>query len=124
MLLTGNLASTSRLKLEHHGLWRFFTAGGAFSSEGLDRPGIARQARALAAQHAGEEPSGEQMVVIGDTPHDVACGKAIGAPTVAVASGSSYTLPELEAVEPWRAVSQLPDPALLPSLLGLAPAGR
>lgn len=119
MLLTGNLAATARLKLEHHGLWRFFAAGGTFSVEGVDRSGIACQARALAAEHAGEEPLGDQMVVIGDTPHDVACGKSIGARTLAVATGSGYTLAELDAVAPWRALSQLPDPAELQALLGL-----
>lgn len=113
MLLTGNLASTGRLKLELFDLWRFFGAGGAFSVEGLDRAGIARRARDLAEQHAGRQLAGEQMVVIGDTPHDIACGKAIGARTMAVATGRVYTLAELQRAQPWRAFATLPDPGRL-----------
>ena len=113
MLLTGNLASTGRLKLELFDLWRFFGAGGAFSVEGIDRAGIARRARDLAEQHAGRQLAGEQMVVIGDTPHDIACGKAIGARTVAVATGRVYTLAELQRARPWRAFATLPDPGRL-----------
>jgi phosphoglycolate phosphatase len=100
-------------------LWRFFDAGGAFSVEGADRAAIARRARALAGQHAGGELAGEQMVVIGDTPHDVACGKAIGARTVAVATGRVYSLADLERAEPWRAFEALPEPVRLCATLGL-----
>ncbi|MEA2150956.1 MAG: phosphoglycolate phosphatase [Solirubrobacteraceae bacterium] len=112
MLLTGNIAAGAEAKLRSYGLCEFFGAGGAFSVEGSDRPGIARLARELAARHGGGEvPPGERMVVIGDTPHDVSCGKAIGARTVAVATGPGYSLGELRACEPWLAVAQLPEPA-------------
>jgi phosphoglycolate phosphatase len=119
MLLTGNIAATGRFKLKAFDLWRFFDAGAAFSVEGADRAGIARQARALAGHHAGGEVAGEQMVVIGDTPHDVACGKAIGARTVAVATGRVYTFADLERAEPWRAFEALPEPGRLCATLGL-----
>jgi phosphoglycolate phosphatase len=119
MLLTGNLAATARVKLELFDLWRFFDAGGAFSVEGIDRTGIARRAWALAAEHGGREPAGGHMVVIGDTPHDIACGKAIGARTVAVATGGAYTLGDLHAARPWRAFAALPEPAQLRATLGL-----
>jgi phosphoglycolate phosphatase len=119
MLLTGNLAATGRFKLESFDLWRFFDAGGAFSVVGADRAGIARRARTLASRHAGRVLAGEELVVIGDTPHDVACGKAIGARTVAVATGRVYTLAELKRAEPWRAFAALPDPERLCAALGL-----
>jgi phosphoglycolate phosphatase len=119
MLLTGNIEGGAQAKLRHYGLWEFFGAGGAFSTEGCDRPAIARRARELAAEHGGEVPPGERMVVIGDTPHDVRCGKAIGARTVAVASGPRYSLEELEACGPWVALGELPDPGALKTLLGL-----
>jgi phosphoglycolate phosphatase len=120
MLLTGNIEGGAEAKLRHYGLWEFFRAGGAFSTEGCDRPAIARRARELAAKHGGEVPAGERMVVIGDTPHDVRCGKAIGARTVAVASGPRYSLGELEACEPWLALEELPRPDELEELLGTA----
>jgi phosphoglycolate phosphatase len=109
MLLTGNIAGGAEAKLRHYGLWDYFAeTGGAFSTEGCDRPAIARRARDLAAEHGGEVPPGERMVVIGDTPHDVMCGKAIGARTMAVASGPGYSLAELEACEPDVVLAELP----------------
>ena len=120
MLLTGNVAEGAEAKLRHYGLWRHFQAGGAYSVEGSDRPSIARRARELAAEHGGGDwPEGERMVVIGDTPHDISCGKVIGARTLAVATGPAYSLADLEACEPWRAVEELPPPGAFVALLGL-----
>lgn len=110
LLLTGNIAEGAEAKLRHYGLWSFFGAGGAFSVEGSDRPGIARRARELAVHHAGEIAQGNRMVVIGDTPHDISCGKAIGARTLAVATGPGYSLDDLRECEPWMAVAELPPP--------------
>jgi phosphoglycolate phosphatase len=124
MLLTGNVAAGAEAKLRHYGLWDYFGAGGAFSVEGCDRPAIARRARELAAEHGGEVPPGERMVVIGDTPHDVRCGHAIGARTLAVATGPGYELEALQACDPWRAVEELPGPPELERLLGLNGSGR
>jgi len=119
MLLTGNVAGGAEAKLRHYRLWQYFGAGGAFSTEGCDRPGIARRARELAAEHGGEVPPGDRMVVIGDTPHDVRCGQAIGARTVAVATGPGYGLEALQACEPWAAMEALPPPPEFERLLGL-----
>lgn len=121
MLLTGNVAGGAEAKLRHYGLWDYFGAGGAFATEGSDRPAIARRARELAAEHGGGEPPGERMVVIGDTPHDISCGKAIGARTVAVATGPGYGLDELKACEPWLALAALPEAAEFAATLGLRP---
>jgi phosphoglycolate phosphatase len=119
MLLTGNVAGGAEAKLRHYGLWEYFGAGGAFSVEGCDRPAIARRARELAADHGGEVPPGERMVVIGDTPHDIRCGQAIGARTLAVATGPGYSLDALEACDPWMALEKLPGPPELERVLGL-----
>ncbi|MBA2513034.1 MAG: haloacid dehalogenase-like hydrolase [Solirubrobacterales bacterium] len=120
MLLTGNIAGGAEAKLRHYGLWDHFAdTGGAFSVEGSDRPSIARRARELAAEHGGDVPPGERMVVIGDTPHDVSCGKAIGARTVAVATGPGYGLDELRACAPDVVLQELPGPEELMTLLGL-----
>jgi phosphoglycolate phosphatase-like HAD superfamily hydrolase len=125
MLLTGNVAAGAEAKLRHYGLWEFFGAGGAFSVEGSDRQSIARQARELAAEHSrdGAWPDGKRMVVIGDTPHDVACGKAIGARTVAVATGPAYSIEELRASEPWVALEAMPEPRAVQRLLGIDGSG-
>lgn len=115
LLLTGNVAGGAEAKLRHYGLWEFFAGrDGAFSVEGSDRPSIARRARELAG-----EPDAQSMVVIGDTPHDIGCGRAIGARTLAVATGPGYGLDELRAHDPWRAVEQLPPASAFAELLGL-----
>jgi phosphoglycolate phosphatase-like HAD superfamily hydrolase len=116
LLLTGNVREGAEAKLRHYGLWDFFAdTGGAFSVEGSDRPSIARAARAVVE----DAYVPDRAYVIGDTPHDVSCGKAIGARTVAVAAGPSYSLAELEACEPWLALEELPEPGAFASTLGL-----
>ena len=86
-LLTGNIERGAKLKLEHYGIWNFFEFG-AFADDHHDRnelgPFAQRRAR---EKHAIDFPA-EAIDVIGDTPHDIACGKAIGARTIAVATGS------------------------------------
>ena len=85
-LLTGNIEPTAHLKLEAAGLDRFF-AGGAFGSDDADRDRLVPVAARHAQQHTGRTFSGSEVVVIGDTPRDVACGKAHGARTVGVCTG-------------------------------------
>ena len=126
MLLTGNTRNGARAKLERCGLAHYFTAPdggpspfGAFADAGALRDSIAAAARALAERTVGTPVAGERCFVIGDTPHDVSCGKSIGARTVAVASGG-YTEEELRACEPWRLWPRLPAPAEFERELGLA----
>src|SRR6266567_1855371 len=85
-LLTGNVSRGARLKLEHYGVWHFFEFG-AFADDHRDRNQLGRFARARAKERHGLEFSASQIDVIGDTPRDIACGKAIGARTIAVATG-------------------------------------
>ena len=86
------------------------------------RESIARRARALAQERLGRAPSPDRVYVIGDTPSDVAAGRAIGARTVAVATGG-YELAELEDLEPWWAVGELPAPEEFAERLGLVSEG-
>ena len=86
-LLTGNLERGARLKLEHYALWGFFPFG-AFADDHHDRNALGPCALTRAVAHAGWEFSPEQVDVVGDTGHDIACGKAFGARTIAVATGS------------------------------------
>ncbi len=103
-LLTGNTRGGARAKLSHYRLWDYFPDG-AFAEDTGDRPSIAARAVEL-ARRAG--PLGdERLFVIGDTPHDVHAANAIGALTIAVATGG-YSRAELEAHEPWRVFDTLP----------------
>lgn len=97
-LLTGNIRGGARLKLDSGGLWGRFSFGsyGSDHEERDELPGIAvGRAREL----YGDFVTAELAVVVGDTPRDVACGKAGGTRTVAVATGS-FTSTELEASDP------------------------
>ena len=86
-LLTGNLQRGAQLKLGHYHLWHFFPFG-AFADDHHDRNELGPCAVRRAAAHGGFEFRPDQVDVVGDTGHDVACGKAFGARTIAVATGS------------------------------------
>jgi phosphoglycolate phosphatase len=103
-LLTGNTRGGARAKLTHYRLMHFFPDG-AFAEDAGDRATIAARALEL-AKRAGPVAD-EAVFVIGDTPHDVQCANAIGARTVAVATGG-YTVEELAAHHPWRVFAELP----------------
>jgi phosphoglycolate phosphatase-like HAD superfamily hydrolase len=86
-LLTGNVSRGAQLKLDHYGVWHFFEFG-AFADDHHDRNQLGPFARARAKEKHGREFSGDEIDVIGDTPRDIACGKTLGARTIAVATGS------------------------------------
>jgi phosphoglycolate phosphatase len=86
-LLTGNVSRGAQLKLEHYGVWHFFEFG-AFADDHHDRNQLGPFARARAKEKHGREFLAAEIDVIGDTPRDIACGKALGARTVAVATGT------------------------------------
>jgi phosphoglycolate phosphatase len=97
-LLTGNVSRGARLKLEHHGVWHFFEFG-AFADDHHDRNQLGSFAQARAREKHGAEFQADQIDVIGDTPRDIECGKAFGARTVAIATGS-WPRQELAAHQP------------------------
>src|SRR5437667_7638820 len=85
-LLTGNVSRGAQLTLEHYGVWHFFEFG-AFADDHHDRNRLGSFARARAKEKHGRGFSASEIDVIGDTPRDIACGKALGARTIAVATG-------------------------------------
>ncbi len=85
-LLTGNLEPCARAKLEPPGLNRFF-AFGAFGSDHEDRHRLPALAVERALAHTGHRFAGKSVVIIGDSIHDVRCGRSLGVRAVAVASG-------------------------------------
>ena len=95
-LLTGNYEAGAQIKLEYFDLWRYFRCG-AFGDDAPDRNRTAAEgAGARRARAAVRRVASSDAVVIGDTPLDVACAKAGGARSIAVATGS-HSVEQLRA---------------------------
>ena len=94
-LLTGNVQIGAEIKLRHFGLWETFQFGG-FADDHEERDQIAVAAFNRARRVLGNKLQPQEILVIGDTPFDVRCGKFIGAKTLAVATGGS----QFEALKP------------------------
>src|SRR5205809_490453 len=109
-LLTGNLERGAALKLRSAGLDPARFAVGAYGSDSGHRPDLPAIAAARAAQRSGRPVAGGDVVIIGDTPADVACGRPIGARTVAVATGS-YDAAALRAAGAAHVFATLADTA-------------
>lgn len=116
-LLTGNLERGARIKLSRFDLNRFFPFG-AFGSDAEERAALPPIAVARALARTGIPFRGRDVVVIGDTAHDIRCGRPYGATCIAVATGP---VPReiLEAEGPDLLVDTLePSPSLLEAVLG------
>ena len=97
-LLTGNIVGGARLKLRSGGLWEHFTFG-SYGSDHEERDELPAIAVERARELYGDVVRADLAVVVGDTPRDVACGKAGGTRTVAVATGS-FSVDALAASDP------------------------
>lgn len=104
-LLTGNIRLGAQVKLNHCKLWDEFVTGG-FADDHEDRNQIAAIARDRGSRISKRKLRGEEILVIGDTPLDVACAKAIEAKSLAVATGS-YRVDQLREHTPTWAVDSL-----------------
>lgn len=104
-LLTGNIAGGAAAKMRHFGLDRHFGFG-AYGCDHADRNLLGPVALERAARHAGRAFLPEETVVIGDTPKDIACARALGAPCVAVATGR-FTVEDLRSAGADRVVATL-----------------
>ena len=97
-LLTGNIRLGAEIKLRHYNLWQEFETG-AFADDHEDRNQIAVVARQRVSRRLQRDLPGREIIVVGDTPHDIRCGRAIGAKVLAVATGGS-TCAEMRAHQP------------------------
>ena len=104
-LLTGNIREGARIKLQHFNLWDKFPFG-AFADDHVDRDRIAAVARQRGGERFGRPLSGDEILVIGDTPMDIRCARAIQARALAVATGS-FSVEELLRHAPDWAVPDL-----------------
>ncbi len=114
-LLTGNIRAGARAKLGHFGIDHHFPFGG-FGDHHMDRDDVAREALAAVQDHVRQPVPLDQIWVIGDTPLDVRCARAIGVRVAAVATGW-HSLEELAADRPDVLLPDLSDPTPLLELM-------
>jgi phosphoglycolate phosphatase-like HAD superfamily hydrolase len=107
-LLTGNVRPGAHAKLSAVGLDPARFVIGAFGSDHERRPELPHVAQRRARETLGLDVAGPAMVVIGDTPDDIACSRGIGARAIAVATGR-FTPTELEAHAPSAVFRDLSD---------------
>ena len=122
LLLTGNTEAGAAAKLRHYGLDGYFALGGGFCVDGGGRAEIARRALGVAADQLAGDVDLRRTFVIGDTGHDIAAGREIGARTVAVAF--TFTPDELREHDPWLVLDVLPAPEQFVASLGLDDPAR
>lgn len=106
-LLTGNIQKGARAKLESLDLWRYFSFG-AFADDSSIRRELVDIAVRNAHELTGQQFSGKQIVIIGDTEHDIRCGQHLGAKAIGVGTARS-TAKELLAYGADHAFDDLSD---------------
>jgi phosphoglycolate phosphatase-like HAD superfamily hydrolase len=117
-LLTGNVRAGARAKLTYVGIDPDRFRVGAFGSDHADRPELPAIARARAEEMIGRPLSGQDVVVIGDTPADMGCGRGIGARAIGVATGR-YSMEQLRACDASAVFADLSDTAaVMRAILG------
>jgi phosphoglycolate phosphatase-like HAD superfamily hydrolase len=114
-LLTGNMRDGARIKLGHFGLFDYFTFGG-YGDVYHDRDDVARAALDDARRHLDRPIEPDRVWVIGDTPLDVRCARAIGSRVLAVVTGW-HDRAELAACAPDLLLDDLSDASPLLSLV-------
>ena len=114
-LLTGNFEEGARIKLGHFDLWRYFTCG-AFGGDAADRTALVPFAVERARGCGLPEIAPSDVLVVGDTPHDVSCAHAAGAVAVAVATGG-HTVEQLRNTGAENVFDDLSDTAAFLKLL-------
>lgn len=107
-IVTGAVEAACHVKLGRGGL-NALLAFGAFSSDAPAREEILRIAVRRAGEHVGRELTPEECLVVGDTPKDVEAAKAVGCPSLAVAS-HKYSRDELAETDPTQLLNALTEP--------------
>lgn len=98
-IVTGNVSTTAPIKLQAAGFDPAWFAVGAYGSEALERDDLPALAIERASRLSGRKIAPETVLVVGDTPADIACARACGAVAVAVLTGYSPR-EALEAAQP------------------------
>lgn len=107
-LLTGNCGRAAYEKVSHYGVQRYFDYQlSTFGDISEDRCVLAKAAlQKVYLQNPTMHLN--DIIVIGDTPHDVSCAAAIGVRSLIIQAGSSYTKTQLNECKPWKIIASLP----------------
>lgn len=105
-LLTGNVEPGARVKLTAAGINPERFRVNAFGSDHEHRPKLPAIAQRRASETLGLEIVGDRLMVIGDTPADIECGRSLGARAIGVASGH-YTVEQLQEHNPYAVFASL-----------------
>lgn len=117
-LLTGNMEEIVEPKLEAAGMKRSDFYYGGFGDHSPNRPETARRALISAAAYFGHEIDPAHALIIGDTPNDIACARAVHADVLAVATGKfsiealrehqpDYLLPDLSSLSDFLKIIEI-----------------
>ncbi|HEY1951769.1 MAG TPA: HAD hydrolase-like protein [Gemmatimonadaceae bacterium] len=109
-LLTGNVEPGARIKLRLAGIDPDRFRVNAFGSDHEHRPALPAIAQRRAGEQLGLDLAGDRLVVIGDTPADIECGRSLGAKSIGVASGH-YTVEQLREHNPYAVFPSLANTA-------------
>lgn len=115
-LLTGNLSLTAPVKLQAAGFDPALFRVGAYGSDAPWRHMLPALAMERARELAGVAFAGKRIAIIGDTPNDVACGRDVGAKSIAVLTGAGERA-ALEAARPDYLFEDLDDTAAVMSAI-------
>ncbi|HXD48666.1 MAG TPA: HAD family hydrolase [Gemmatimonadaceae bacterium] len=119
-LLTGNLVGGAHAKLQAAGIEPSLFRVGAFGSDHEVRGELPAVAQRRARDELRVDIPGRDVVVIGDTPADIDCGRAIGARAIGVATGH-YSVDELRRHDPAAVFADLsPTSDVLRAIMGVA----
>jgi phosphoglycolate phosphatase len=113
---TGNIRKGAEIKLGCVGIFHRFSFGG-FGDDSIDRPTLLMAGARRGAEKLGTPIEDCRIVIIGDTPKDVAAAKAIGAESIAVATGM-HDMAELKQCDPTAVFANLADPRAPEALFG------
>jgi phosphoglycolate phosphatase len=97
-LLTGNFEASGRHKLLLPEINHYFSFG-AFADDALSRNELPAVAVEKACQLSGKRFFNHDIIIIGDTEHDIACARVLNAKSIAVATGT-YSMEELKKHRP------------------------
>ncbi|MCC7054069.1 MAG: haloacid dehalogenase-like hydrolase [Gemmatimonadaceae bacterium] len=109
-LLTGNIVAGAALKLRAVDIAPERFVVGAFGSDAASRPALPAIAQQRASARIGSELPGSRIVIIGDTPHDLTCGREIGARAIGVETGR-FSAADLHPYAPLAVFANLTETA-------------